>query len=508
MLRFWKKYHKWVGLVLTFFVLMFCFSGIVLNHRRLFSSCNVSRAWLPQSYHYENWNNGFVKGTRLVAPNTVLLYGNAGVWTTDTTLSRLTPLNDGLPAGADNRKVSNVVHTAQGQIYCAALYGVYRLDGRTWTELPVPLDGERVSDVTLRADTLVVLSRSHVFTATAPYATFTRHELNTPADYNPQVSLFKTVWQLHSGEIFGLTGRLVVDAMALVIIWLCISGLVWFFFPGIMKRRRKSHADTRSLSRTLTFSAKWHNRLGRSTVILTLLLALTGACLRPPLMIPLAMTTTRPVPLSTLSSDNAFHDKLRAIRWDSRLNSWLLSTSMGFYSLSDFSATPVSLKGAPAVSPMGINVFEPAADGLWLVGSFSGLCAWDPSEGICVDYFTGRRPEMGGMRSFGGGGAMATGFSSHLKHRNITFDYSRGAIETLDENQASPLPPMPAEAVSQPMSLWNFALELHVGRCYSPLIGPLSSLFVFLSGTLLFFLLLSGWIVVRRTRRKHSPSDN
>lgn len=36
MKNFWKKYHKWVGLFFSFFILMFCFSGIVLNHRTLF----------------------------------------------------------------------------------------------------------------------------------------------------------------------------------------------------------------------------------------------------------------------------------------------------------------------------------------------------------------------------------------------------------------------------------------------------------------------------------------
>ena len=63
MKNFWKKYHKWVGLFFSFFILMFCFSGIVLNHRTLFSKAEVSRNWMPESYHYKNWNNGIIKGT-------------------------------------------------------------------------------------------------------------------------------------------------------------------------------------------------------------------------------------------------------------------------------------------------------------------------------------------------------------------------------------------------------------------------------------------------------------
>lgn len=53
-----------------------------------------------------------------------------------------------------------------------------------------------------------------------------------------------------------------------------------------------------------------------------------------------------------------------------------------------------------------------------------------------------------------------------------------------------------------PMSLWNVALELHVGRCYSPFLGPLSDLFVFLSGLLITLVLLSGYIISHRRRKK------
>lgn len=29
----WRKQHKWLGIGLSFFMLMFCVSGILLNHR-------------------------------------------------------------------------------------------------------------------------------------------------------------------------------------------------------------------------------------------------------------------------------------------------------------------------------------------------------------------------------------------------------------------------------------------------------------------------------------------
>ncbi|WP_449019756.1 PepSY domain-containing protein [Prevotella jejuni] len=52
--RTWRKYHKWTGLIISFFLVMFCLSGIVLNHRRCFADVNVSRAVLPGRYDFKH----------------------------------------------------------------------------------------------------------------------------------------------------------------------------------------------------------------------------------------------------------------------------------------------------------------------------------------------------------------------------------------------------------------------------------------------------------------------
>ena len=126
----WKKVHKWVGVTMTVFLLLFCVSGIILNHCKLFSSCSVSRSLLPASYHIRNCNNGIIKGTLPYGPgDSLLAYGNAGVWLTDRNFSR------GLPQGADNRNIRNMVWTADGEFWCAAQSGLYRLDNGIWSEI-------------------------------------------------------------------------------------------------------------------------------------------------------------------------------------------------------------------------------------------------------------------------------------------------------------------------------------------------------------------------------------
>lgn len=199
---------------------------------------------------------------------------------------------------------------------------------------------------------------------------------------------------------------------------------------------------------------------------LTLLLSVTGMCLRPPLMIPFVLVNTRPVPGSTLDSDNPWHDKLRSIRWDASRNVWLLSSSMGFYRINDLQLPPVKLKQTPPVSPMGVNVFHPQSPDEWLIGSFSGLFVWNPSTGTVLDYYTGQPPAAVHGRPLGG--SLVNGFTDDLVTREVIFEYDNGARNK--ENNLV-LPAMPDLIKQQPMSLWNFCLELHVGRCYSPFLG-------------------------------------
>lgn len=493
MKNFWKKYHKWVGLFFSFFILMFCFSGIVLNHRQTFSEMEVSRKWMPRSYGYKNWNNGIVKGTLHLSAEDVLIYGNAGVWRTDSCFTAFTDFNAGLDAGIDNRKISNIIRMDNGDVWCAGLYAVYKLENGKWKKYPVAEDEERISDVSFRGDSLIVLSRSHIHVSVAPYEKgFTRVDLQAPAGYSPKVSLFRTVWLLHSGELFGTPGKLIVDALGILLIVLCVTGIIYMFLPYAIRRRKRKQLPAKAQVSTLKFSLKWHNKLGAWLIVLTVLLAVTGMCLRPPLMIPLAMNKVKPLPGSVLDSRNPWHDKLRCIRWDDWMGSWLLSSSEGFYQLDDFNTVPVRLKKAPPVSPMGVNVFIPDTQDSWLVGSFSGLFRWNPSKGEVIDYFTNEPPVVSYGRPVGR--ILVTGFSN-VGTGDIVFDYSKGAMNREGSVTFADMPPV---LQNQPMSLWNFCLELHVGRCYTPFLGVFSELFVFLSGLILTLILISGYIVYRK----------
>lgn len=541
----WKKYHRWLGLVLSVFMLVFCVSGIILNHREVFSGCEVSRKWLPASYYIKNFNNGVVKGTvvkksaahSLSSENcdSVLVYGCAGVFLTDSRLSTWQDFNAGLPESIDERNVRHVVKAKDGSLWCAALRDVYRYDENShrWKKVELPGNEERIMDVALAKDsmTVVALTRSRVFTI-VPFVQYGeivkigksssetyRVEskiIPAPKKYEPKTTLFKLVWHLHSGEFFGLPGKLVVDAIALVLIVLSITGILLFILPYGIRRAKKLAAKARMkrLGKQFAWNMKWHNKIGYVTIVLTLWIAITGMCLRPPLMVPLVLSK---LPLAVGEDGNVWQDKLRAIRWDAVQGDWLVSTSEGFLRVDeDFSQAPKMLPDdeCPKLSPMGVTVWESDGKGGWIVGSFRGIYRWNPvnhSLNQILDYFTGKPSEETSMIPISDN--LVCGYSEDfLGGKPLVFDFAKGVEDAKGQAVAlcndEPKKSRNEESMSDlicetaPMSLWNVALELHVGRCYSPFLGPLSDLFVFLSGLLITLVLLSGYIISHRRRKK------
>ena len=541
----WKKYHRWLGLVLSVFMLVFCVSGIILNHREVFSGCEVSRKWLPASYYIKNFNNGVVKGTvvkksaahSLSSENcdSVLVYGCAGVFLTDSRLSTWQDFNAGLPESIDERNVRHVVKAKDGSLWCAALRDVYRYDENShrWKKVELPGNEERIMDVALAKDsmTVVALTRSRVFTI-VPFVQYGeivkigksssetyRVEskiIPAPKKYEPKTTLFKLVWHLHSGEFFGLPGKLVVDAIALVLIVLSITGILLFILPYGIRRAKKLAAKARMkrLGKQFAWNMKWHNKIGYVTIVLTLWIAITGMCLRPPLMVPLVLSK---LPQAVGEDGNVWQYKLRAIRWDAVQGDWLVSTSEGFLRVDeDFSQAPKMLPDdeCPKLSPMGVTVWESDGKGGWIVGSFRGIYRWNPvnhSLNQILDYFTGKPSEETSMIPISDN--LVCGYSEDfLGGKPLVFDFAKGVEDAKGQAVAlcndEPKKSRNEESMSDlicetaPMSLWNVALELHVGRCYSPFLGPLSDLFVFLSGLLITLVFLSGYIISHRRRKK------
>ena len=462
----WHKHHRWFGLLLGPFVILFCISGIVLNHRRQWASADISRAWLPSAYRYENYNNGLARGALDMPDSSVLVYGNAGIFRIYGDMAE--DFNAGFPAGTDFRNIRRVVAGPDSALYAAARFGLYRLDENSRWQ-PEDIDpSEQITDLAVNGDSMLLLTRSEAFLSLGgdPWVKIT---LPDPAG-RPKRSLFRTIFHIHSGEVLGLPGKIVVDILGLALIVLCISGY-------IIPLRKKLRGRGRGLVRV---SSAWHRRIGLWSVFILMFLVVTGMMLRPPLLIAIAqLKIDQP-------ADNTWHDALRAARFDPVRGDWLLSTSDGFYSLrTDFSKIEKTA-AQPPVSVMGINAFEYDTDAdEWIIGSFSGLYRWNRATGIVTDYYTGViAPEKTGAPF---GLAPIAG-------------WFRGPVQYYSGAESTDAPPMPATLADGPMSLYNLALEVHTGRIFT-LLGAATAFYIFLAGTLTFYLLLTGHRLLPRSRK-------
>ena len=468
----WIKHHKIFGLVLCFFLLMFCVSGIVLNHPKLFSSLDVSRKALPRNYEYRQWNGGLLRGT-VAWHQKVLLYGYNGVWKTDSSGHKISDFNRGMPIGVDRRSIRRIVVMPQGTLFAASTYDLFRYrPHRGWTVIPLPIDiDERLSDIANQRDTLLITGRSHIFYSLPPYRTFHRLTLPASPDNDGHVSLFRTVWWLHSGELFGLTGKLIVDGIALVLIFLSLTGIMYWIVPRMTRHRYAA---------LMKWLFVWHNKVGRLTIVLTLFLCFTGWLLRPPAMLAIITGRVPAVPFSVMDSPNAWYDKLRSLRFDIQSGDWLLYSSDGFYRMATLTASPRKLTGTPPVSVMGLNVQQQQANGTWLIGSFSGLYRWNRNTGQVNDWFG----EDSSISQYGPpiSNHPVSGFSNELCDGACVVDYRQG----------TPILPMPPTMKTLPMSLRNVCLEVHTGRIYT-FFGRAGILYIFLIGLAIAWCLWTGW---------------
>ncbi len=500
LLKISKKLHKWPAIIIAFIAILFAFSGIVMNHRGVFSGVDVSRNLLPGNYSYNNWNLAAVRGAIALDSTTSLMYGNIGVWKTGDDFQTFEDFNHGFPKGIDNRKIYSVVQF-KNTLFAGTQLGLYKNENTNgWQKVEINTE-DRIADLGLKGDTLLVLTRNYLLKS-ADGNDFEIVQLPQPVGYVRETGLFDTFWQLHSGELWGLPGKLIVDLLGIVTIFLSVTGLLHFFFPKIISRRKKKMQETQGLISVKKTNLHWHNVVGYIFVAFLIINTFSGMHLRPPLLIGIANKKVGIIPGTHLDNPNPWFDKLRRIHWNESLKQYVFSTSEGFYFAGEsMTNTLQPVLSQPPVSVMGCNVLHPLNDKIYVVGSFSGMFLWNIENGAVADFFS-REQYIAptGMQSPIGAN-MAAGFIE-MKNEAVWFDYNSGAKTLISQNFVE----MPEEIVkASPMSLWNAALEIHTGRIFENILGPFYILYVPLAGICLLLVFVSGFWLWWKMYRKKKP---
>ena len=491
----WRWMHRWIGLIISIFLLIFAISGIILNHREELSFLDVPRAWMPSEYHYINWNNAAVKSI-LHTKQGVFVYGNIGVW--KKVGDKFINFNYGFPRGADNRNVHSMIESPKGSIFAATLLGFYQLDSKLnkWTKVNLPTVEQRIVKLVKKEGIIYALTRNRVIKIIEDNDKlyFDVLEIKEPVGYEKKVSLFDTLWQIHSGEIFGLPGKLFMDFIGLVFIILVISGFIKWYYPKLFKSQKIKSSKLQQKKQWLRFNLRWHNRLGLWFGVILIISAITGMFLRPPMLILIANSKVSPLPHTNLNQNNPWHDKLRNITWSDNYQKWIFATNEKLYLVDkDFLTNPIEIKYHPPISVMGVNVLEQTEYGGILVGSFSGLFLWYPSTNLILDYVQKKPAEIVLASGPPIGMFAVSGYGWDEFGKEYYFDYNLGAIP-LNSNKF--FAKMSNEILeNSKMSLWNAMLEFHTGRIFKAVVDDFYILIVPLVGLLTAITSISGLIL-------------
>lgn len=498
-----KKLHRWPGLIISFILLYYAMTGIIMNHRQLFSGIDLNRKIMPSNYDYKNWNNAALKGNLIINNDSILVFGNIGIWLTDSGFKDYASFNSGFPEGSDNRKVFDVHRTQEGNMYAATLCGLYAFNKteRRWEKFYLADKEERFTALESIGDTIFAINRSHLFKGISKGVTtgFTTIDLPPPAGFSRKVTLFQTIWQIHSGEILGIPGKVYVDLLGIITMFLSVTGIIHFFFPGWIKRRYRKVRESIKIIRINKWSLRLHNKVGAWTFFLLILLYFSGMFLRPPLLIAIGQTEVLPIRYSHLDQPNPWYDKLRDILYDPDRRCFILAASDGIYKMNPHDFNTVEFINQPPVSVMGITVLENYESGNYLIGSFSGLFLWNPERSEIYDFIKGSNYSgTSGGRPVGD--FKITGIIRDTRNHQYYVDYSSG-LRPIGQN--STLIEMPENIIRESkISLWSVCLEIHTGRIWENLISDFYILIVPMAGLTGITVVLSGYILWRRKYRK------
>lgn len=521
--------HRYLGLLLLVYLVLEGATGILLNHPRWIASWSVPRWMVPPSYRIDDWNRGALRTMVFSAtdPSLGFLAGTEGVWKTADGGRTFQPMTSGYPTSRADRRTNHVLLLENGgpaRLLAATRGGLFTctLDDETWNPVALGPEAEEVRKVLLAGDRLIAVTASHVYASAAAKLRFQPVPLTRVAgsegEAERKLTLTKLAFALHSGEIWGLPGRLLIDAVGLLLVFLSVSAMYMWYFPRAKRwfpRKRPGAARWQGAQRrAFQWLWRYHIDIGLWTAAFLVLIAATALFMPPSPLVSLSVRTAVPPqywpgPLP----EDPWHESIGNAAYDPSADEIVLEAWGALW------RGPANLSGpfakdaaAPPFGGMGTNVMEFTRDGSLVVGSFSGLYECRPGGGPVVDLKTGQARVPGrGRRS--AGGWKVTGYFETPSGERFAVTHDDGIVE-IDGAQRNGRFSMPAAtALGHRMPLWNFLFEVHNGRIVRDWTGSAYFLIPVLGALGLLALCVSGlydWmfrkISARRARRKASAA--
>ncbi len=495
-----KFLHKYISLLLLLFLVWMSISGILMNHPELISGLSIPYKCLPEHYRADNWARSTLNSVQYSKFEYGLAYvgGFEGVWkSTDAGYTFESMNENGLPESRYYRRVKSLLNTdiEGNDLLVAGLYGglyMYDTFSSKWNNIKLEGKNPKIARILEYKDSIVVFSESDAFIAAKSLPLkFERIGLIRFNDDN-KLTMVEFMFSLHTGELWGLPGKLLFDIAGIILLFLSVSGFYLWAAPKKSVFRLKMLRKFNKVRWKLyNFFAKYHFKLGIYSAIILLIFGITGLFMRPPMIAAIFGSSIDKSVILGYDNSNPWNHRIRNAMYDGVRNKVIIDAKDGYW-VSDRGLRGNFVKQAPPVPifAMGATVMETDTYGNHLIGSFAGLFKVD-YKGIILDVSTGKTPYN--VTALRPGANLVTGYFVTPEGEEYIATHFAGLMRANDRAKNSNKFVMPEHILnSAEMPFWTFLFELHNGRMFQGILGKYTILFIPVTSLLFILLIVTG----------------
>jgi hypothetical protein len=408
--------------------------------------------------------------------------------------------NEGMTETLYGKRV-NVLHRyeARNLLVAGTVLGIFTrpIDGLEW-ERATGVD-ETIISIYEYDESLFAIGESNAFRYDDGNFVVLNFGRDVPG--KPRIPLVSYLFDVHTGRILGIPGRLMMDIGGLVLATMSVSG----FYMWIVPRRLKTRFANSIKKITLRYHIRHYKRFGKVLLVVAAIFPLTGLFMQAPFIAVLAGRTVRgrfhvdPPDLEgwNRSVDYAIPDLDRNVLY--------VVAGLRIYEGSlDFSHKFTRIESVVPVHPMGVTHLSRFDDDDFLVASFAGLLRWNVVTDIYTKFDTGAVVSVPQMR-IPKDGYQVTGVIP-FEDGTVLIDFRKGAI---DFGTDIPFFEMPESYQRRSIfSFWHYLFEVHNGRVWRGVVGGFYIFHTMLVAFSASLLLWTGVSMVLKRRKKRIARSN
>ncbi len=495
--RFNRFLHKWLGLISIIYIILMALSGIIANHPRLTDGITFKCSSPEKRVDYENWNRGSARCVVYTGTDSesAFLGGRQGIWKISRNGDQIEPFMRNYPSSPMARDVWDLYFDEPSErLFAATGNGIYFYDFVSDKHGWQPCSGISSSvknifsirgRIAAVSDSLFYLNSSESSTSFEGLFLPDLPELKE----HSEGTLNDLFLNIHTGEIIGLRGKLLVDFLGILIIVLSVTAVfIWhipFRFKNKKRRGRPASASEKAMYRS---SYKIHSGIG-SKFILPLFIVVLAAFL---IFLPIPSWQKHlfePVSFSTddLLDSNPWKRQISGALYDPLQQKIIFLVKNGLVSCDvgeDYEIGEPDFFSDFSVMQAGLFVYDPLSKA-YMIGGFEGLFRYYPEYD---------RAEA--VKSVNGKISHLCGYMKTPEGSEYYFNNYKGLrrINTVSDDWS--LPDMPGAINNEAVvSLSEIASEFHSGRIYQPVFGRAWWLPSFICSLVLLLLMISGVIL-------------